>query len=92
MDKSKTTEPVRRLTDQEVVDLRAEMQKAAEWMDQELARRRQEKSTDSAPQPSQPALVGLDRSAAEYLLTHGTRKICNDALNDTLRQTLKPHG
>lgn len=47
MDMSKTTEPVRRLTDQEIADLRAEMQQAAEWMAQELSRRRQEKPTDS---------------------------------------------
>ena len=47
MDKSKNTEPVRRLTDQEIADLRADMQQAAEWTRKELARRRQEKSTDS---------------------------------------------
>ena len=52
MDKSKTTDPVRRLTDQEVADLRADMQQASEWMRKELARRRQEKTVDSTvPQP-----------------------------------------
>lgn len=45
MDKSKTTEPVRRLTDQEIADLRADMQQAAEWTRKELARRRQDKAT-----------------------------------------------
>ena len=51
MDKSKTTEPVRRLTDQEIADLRADMQQAAEWTRKELARRRQEKP----PTPPYPA-------------------------------------
>ena len=52
MDKSKITEPVRRLTDQEIADLRADMQQAAEWTRKELARRRQEKTADSTvPQP-----------------------------------------
>ena len=46
MDKSKATEPVRRLTGQEIADLRADMQQAAEWARNELARRRQEKATD----------------------------------------------
>lgn len=50
MDKSKTTEPVRRLTEQEIADLRVDMQQAAEWTRKELARRREEKATDS-PQP-----------------------------------------
>lgn len=45
MHKSKTTEPVRRLTDQEIADLRADMQQAAEWTRKELARRRQDKTT-----------------------------------------------
>ena len=45
MDKSKTTDPVRRLTDQEIADLRADMQQAAEWTRKELARRRQDKAT-----------------------------------------------
>lgn len=47
MDKSKTTEPVRRLTDQEIADLRAEMQQAAVWARKELARRRQTKVSGS---------------------------------------------
>lgn len=46
MDKSNATEPVRRLTGQEIADLRADMQQAAEWARNELARRRQEKATD----------------------------------------------
>ena len=44
MDKSKTTEPVRRLTEQEIADLRADMEQAAEWARKELARRREEKA------------------------------------------------
>lgn len=52
MTKPKTTEPVRRLTDQEIADLRNEMQQASEWTRKELARRRQEKAADSTvPQP-----------------------------------------
>ncbi len=52
MDKSKITDPVRRLTAQEIAALRTEMLQAAEWMHQELARRRQEKTADSTlPQP-----------------------------------------
>ena len=47
MNKSKAAEPVRRLTDQEIADLRADMQQAAEWARKELARRRQEKATAS---------------------------------------------
>ena len=81
MDKSKTTEPVRRLTEQEIADLRADMQQAAEWTRKELARRRQERATISASQPPQPALQWLDRHAAEYLLTHGTQGACSDTLN-----------
>jgi hypothetical protein len=46
MDQSKATEPVKRLSDQEIADLRTDMQLAAEWMDQELARRRQENASD----------------------------------------------
>ena len=53
MDKSKITEPVRRLTEQEIADLRADMQQAAEWTRKELARRREEKATESTP--PQPA-------------------------------------
>jgi len=52
MDKSKITDPVRRLTDQEIVDLRADMQQASEWIRKELARRRAEKATDSPAQPA----------------------------------------
>jgi len=45
MDKSKTLGPVRHLTDQEISDLREDMQQAAEWMKQELTRRRKEQAT-----------------------------------------------
>ncbi len=55
MDMSKTAEPVRRLTDQEIADLHADMQQAAEWTRKELARRREEKATDSTqPQSVRP--------------------------------------
>ena len=49
MDKSKATEPVRRLTVQEVADLRADMKQAAEWARKELARRHSEKKVTNSP-------------------------------------------
>lgn len=58
MDKSKTTEPVRRLTDQEIADLRADMQQAAEWTRKELARRRQDKATAPSLNATCPNAVG----------------------------------
>jgi len=66
MDKSKTTEPVRRLTDQEIADLRADMQQAAEWTRKELARRRQDKAPLSESQTSSatcPNAVGAGDTA-----------------------------
>jgi len=58
MDKPKTTEPVRRLSDHEIADLRADMQQAAEWARKELARRRQKITTslDTSDNLTQSAL------------------------------------
>lgn len=59
MDKSKTTDPVRRLTDQEIADLRADMQQAAEWTRKELARRRKQTCHGPANDLHNLAVSGL---------------------------------
>lgn len=69
MDKSKTTEPVRRLTDQEIADLRADMQQAAEWTRKELARRRQDKATAPSLKVRLQAPHALTQSVRETLLS-----------------------
>mgnify|MGYP007051583256 CR=1 FL=1 len=44
----------RRLTEQEIEDLRNEMRQAGQWMKEELKRRRQNKDSD-LQEPSSPA-------------------------------------
>jgi len=45
----------RRLTDQEIEDLRNEMKQAGQWMKEELKRRRQSKDSE-LQEPSSPAV------------------------------------